>query len=713
MAEATGYSRNTTTNTAPQPAAIIGLDLQNRKAKGLTRTKIEIDIDTSFAVGETIVTPAIGEQWYVKQQEQTWRLVSRIPFNDATLNVEPVEGQVSVGSAVGPLELNGPTVNVLGNVLRMGEDTVYRDNDGVLQSRPASSTDDGDWTNVVPPPPAPLASTDELPEGTTNLYYHDALAAAAAPVQSVAGRTGAVSLNKTDVGLPLVDNVADANKPVSTAQAAADAAVASVAASALSSGLSTKADLDGSGHVPVAQVPDLPNTQITGLPTSLSDLAGLLTNFQGLLNIFKGGSGGGLGDATSLLQGLTRGTGLFDASQLGNISGIPTIGSGSVTGLTGLLSNFQSLLNIFKGGSGGGLGDATTFFSGITPGSGLFDASKLGNISGIPTIGSGSVTGLSTLLTNFQNLLNIFKGGSGGGLGDATTFFSGLTPGTGLFDSSKLGNIANIPALADDRVPGVGNILDEIWGGINGFLNTGRSHSDMTTAVQGQTDALIGQAATVSQIAAALSPGNPDHDEFERTNTTNLDTGWTQYQSGSGAKLSTSNGHDAQFSINPLTPGEWVAYRASVFAAGDNQVVEMVFATVPRTFGANGYNDLWLRQTNFGSFAARTGLCLRYKGDGTYALYWVNAGTFGTALTSGTAPLKATAGTTWRFEAGVGLAPRRFRSFFNGTPIMDYTEGGTTSQYGASYLRRGFGGKSESVLVNFMPGDLRQWTASG
>ena len=42
-----------------------------------------------------------------------------------------------------------------------------------------------------------------------------------APVQTVAGRSGAVVLTKTDVGLPLVDNTADTAKPVSTAQQAA------------------------------------------------------------------------------------------------------------------------------------------------------------------------------------------------------------------------------------------------------------------------------------------------------------------------------------------------------------------------------------------------------------------------------------------------------------------------------------------------------------
>lgn len=42
-----------------------------------------------------------------------------------------------------------------------------------------------------------------------------------APVSSVAGRTGAVTLTKTDVGLSNVDNTADTDKPVSTAQASA------------------------------------------------------------------------------------------------------------------------------------------------------------------------------------------------------------------------------------------------------------------------------------------------------------------------------------------------------------------------------------------------------------------------------------------------------------------------------------------------------------
>lgn len=77
------------------------------------------------------------------------------------------------------------------------------------------------------------AAADPHPQYTT-----EAEAAAAAPVQSVAGRTGAVWLEKADVGLGNVDNTADLDKPMSTAtqtalNAKADASVVGDIAAAL------------------------------------------------------------------------------------------------------------------------------------------------------------------------------------------------------------------------------------------------------------------------------------------------------------------------------------------------------------------------------------------------------------------------------------------------------------------------------------------------
>lgn len=52
---------------------------------------------------------------------------------------------------------------------------------------------------------------------TSTISGFDAAAAAAAPVQTVAGKTGSVTLTKTDVGLGDVDNTSDAAKPISSA----------------------------------------------------------------------------------------------------------------------------------------------------------------------------------------------------------------------------------------------------------------------------------------------------------------------------------------------------------------------------------------------------------------------------------------------------------------------------------------------------------------
>jgi hypothetical protein len=52
--------------------------------------------------------------------------------------------------------------------------------------------------------------TDLTNKPTIPAAYTDTQASAAAPVQSVAGRTGSVTLTKTDVGLGNVDNTSDA-----------------------------------------------------------------------------------------------------------------------------------------------------------------------------------------------------------------------------------------------------------------------------------------------------------------------------------------------------------------------------------------------------------------------------------------------------------------------------------------------------------------------
>ena len=66
-----------------------------------------------------------------------------------------------------------------------------------------------------------LALSGKYDASNPDSFVDAAGAAAAAPVQSVAGQTGVVTLSKSDVGLSNVDNTSDADKPVSTATATA------------------------------------------------------------------------------------------------------------------------------------------------------------------------------------------------------------------------------------------------------------------------------------------------------------------------------------------------------------------------------------------------------------------------------------------------------------------------------------------------------------
>lgn len=77
-------------------------------------------------------------------------------------------------------------------------------------------------------------------------------AAAAAPVQSVAGRTGAVVVTQTDVGLSNVDNTSDVNKPISTATQNALNLKENAANKGVANGY---ASLDNAGKVPSTQLP--------------------------------------------------------------------------------------------------------------------------------------------------------------------------------------------------------------------------------------------------------------------------------------------------------------------------------------------------------------------------------------------------------------------------------------------------------------------------
>jgi hypothetical protein len=123
--------------------AITAVDPESRTATGVTRIRTVLSINCAYATGDTITTPAVGEQWYIERLDMEWRLYGRIPFNDSTLNIEPEEGQVSVGSASGPLELNGTEIRANGARFRLNG-AYYRDDGDTL----LRSTDGDVWEPI-------------------------------------------------------------------------------------------------------------------------------------------------------------------------------------------------------------------------------------------------------------------------------------------------------------------------------------------------------------------------------------------------------------------------------------------------------------------------------------------------------------------------------------------------------------------------------------
>lgn len=93
--------------------SITAVDLANRKAVGTPRTHtVGLNIDLSYHVGASVVTPAVGESWMVERADMGfYRLTRKLQTNAPELLTPAVQGQVHVGSS-GPLELNGSVVNL-------------------------------------------------------------------------------------------------------------------------------------------------------------------------------------------------------------------------------------------------------------------------------------------------------------------------------------------------------------------------------------------------------------------------------------------------------------------------------------------------------------------------------------------------------------------------------------------------------------------------
>ncbi|MCP4089279.1 MAG: hypothetical protein GY746_05760, partial [Gammaproteobacteria bacterium] len=108
----------------------------------------------------------------------------------------------------------------------------------------------------------------------------------AAPVTSVAGKTGVVLLDKTDVGLANVDNTTDLNKPISTLTQTAlngkEATITGAATTITGSDLTTDRAVisDGSGKVAVSAVTSTELGHVSGVTSAIQTQFNNMTSSQ-------------------------------------------------------------------------------------------------------------------------------------------------------------------------------------------------------------------------------------------------------------------------------------------------------------------------------------------------------------------------------------------------------------------------------------------------
>ncbi len=297
--------------------------------------------------------------------------------------------------------------------------------------------------------PSP-GSTDAVPEGSTNLYHTTSRASAAAPVQSVAGRTGTVTLAKGDVGLDNVDNTSDANKPISTAtQTALNGKAATNhghAAGDITSG-TLPIERGGTG----ATTAEAARTALGATISPQIDrfaTPGTYTNGwtkpagakQVLFECVAGGGGGGrglvVGAGTAVSGGSGGGSGgysrvLVNATDLTDATYTVTVGSGGLGGTAGAAgagtaSNVSgATLGIFVNANGGGAGNVGVSGSGSAAGGAGTPSGNTGGTGNITGTGGGGAG------SNYSAP----SGGAGGGC-STTSPFNGGNGGTGVFTAS-------------------------------------------------------------------------------------------------------------------------------------------------------------------------------------------------------------------------------------------------------------------------------------
>lgn len=278
-----------------------------------------------------------------------------------------------------------------------------------------------------------------------------------------------------------------------------------------------------------------------------------------------------------------------------------------------------------------------------------------------------------------------------------------LTTGTGLFDSSALNNIGNIPQISIGRVvdtatDSVQDFFDFMFGSLTGQTSVGAAATNVSDQTGEMSATLAAHGAMLDQLISQRTGGGNSglfsSDDFERTAATDLGgtTFWTQTYSGSGTNvLAIPNGHDAAWVQNVTTDRRCIARRtatADQTAQTDYIVVSMVITSpviTPTWWGANdSFNDLYNRMNSAGTHYVRA------KITHNEASLFYAAGGAESQLGSTVSTTQAI-GVKFDLVCGTAGGLRVFQIKKNGAIIFSHTDSGALTSAGATFRGWGFG----------------------
>ena len=380
----------------------------------------------------------------------------------------------------------------------------------------------------------------------------------------------------------------------------------------------------------------------------------------------------------TLLPAATAGTLHWDD---GSITKTNLFDQGFTSGLVGSLSNLNtavlaralqtdliSLVNNLGLGSfasiGAALGPITTRLGNLGSG-GLFDASQLGNILNIPLLPAVSIPGLdaSKIITGALNILQI--------------------------PTSQLTHL---------NIPDLGSVIDGIT---NNFGGTTVNGSGFTQAIA--NSAMFGIFNSVVQNGQAIqglmqnTTGNNNSGTFDAVNFNGLPNSgtlpsvFTTTYSGTGTSSIGINGGVAHWTAagNGNRTGIFI-YNVEDTDSDYQRLGATVSSGPGFSGGQSGANYLVARASSLSN--PQNYVYAKFTTNGILGYFAELGCVVAGARTIFKAATSMPVNTTIWLLAGVGGNPRRYQVLSGTTPVIDYTETGTTSQFGAGFRKWGFMG---------------------